>query len=80
MYPMGMEAWAEFRRTGYPELNPAMDNLSNGVISDNARGMRRLRYPYTEKNLNLANYNTAVSMLGGADNESTDLFWTKKAN
>lgn len=78
IYPMGLEAWAEFRRTGYPELAPAMDNLSNGVITDNVRGMRRLRYPYTELDYNRENYLKAVSMLGGTDNESVDLFWTKK--
>ena len=50
-FPMGLEAWAEFRRTGYPELAPAIDNLSGGVISDNFRGLRRLRYPYTEANI-----------------------------
>lgn len=78
IYPMGLEAWAEFRRTGYPELTPAMDNLSNGIITDNARGMRRLSYPYTEKDYNRANYDAAVQMLGGRDDESVDLFWTKK--
>ena len=77
-FPMGLEAWAEFRRTGYPELAPAIDNLSGGVISDNFRGLRRLRYPYTERNLNKSNYDKAVALLGGTDNESVDLFWTKK--
>lgn len=77
IYPMGLEAWAEFRRTGYPELAPVIDNLSNGVITDNVRGMRRLRYPYTERDYNLENYNEAVEMLGGVDNESVELFWTK---
>lgn len=77
-YPMGLEAWAEFRRTGYPELAPAIDNLSGGTISDKFRGMRRLRYPYTEKNLNAANYAAAVALLGGVDDESVDLFWARK--
>lgn len=77
-YMMGLEAWAEFRRTGYPELTPALDNLSNGVITDNFRGMRRLRYPFTEKNLNKTNYDAAVASMGGVDNESVDLFWAKK--
>lgn len=77
-YPMGLEAWAEFRRTGYPELAPTVDNLSGGVITDSFRGMRRLRFPYTERNLNRDNYDKAVEMLGGTDNESVDLFWAKK--
>ncbi|MGP1525858.1 MAG: SusD/RagB family nutrient-binding outer membrane lipoprotein [Bacteroidales bacterium] len=77
-YPMGLEAWAEYRRTGYPELAPAIDNLSNGVITDNARGLRRLRYSFNEKTLNKHNYEEAVKLLGGTDNESVDLFWAKK--
>ena len=77
-YPMGLEAWAEFRRTGYPELAEAVDNLSGGVITNKSRGMRRLRYPFTEKNMNTANYNKAVADFGGLDNESVDLFWAKK--
>lgn len=77
-YPMGLEAWAEYRRTGYPELAPTVDNLSGGVITDNVRGLRRLRFPYTERNLNRVNYDKAVALLGGTDNESVDLFWAKK--
>lgn len=77
-YPMGLEAWAEYRRTGYPELAPSIDNLSQGVITDNVRGIRRLRYPFKEKSLNHDNYVDAVKLLGGTDNESVDLFWAKK--
>lgn len=77
-FPMGLEAWADFRRTGYPELAPAIDNLSGGVITDNFRGLRRLRYPFTEKNLNKPNYQAGVALLGGKDDESVDLFWAKK--
>ena len=77
-YPMGLEAWAEFRRTGYPELAEAVNNLSAGVITNTSKGMRRLRYPFTEKNMNTVNYNKAVAEFGGLDNESVDLFWAKK--
>lgn len=77
-FPMGLESWAEFRRTGYPELNPAMDNLSNGAVTDNAYGMSRLKYPYTEKDYNRTNYDAAVQMLGGPDEVSTKLFWCLK--
>ncbi len=75
-YPMGIEAWSEWRRTGYPELTPAIDNKSS--IPDMSRGMRRLRYSFNEPRLNKDNYPAAVQMLGGADNEATDLFWAKK--
>jgi hypothetical protein len=78
-FPLGLEAWADFRRTGFPQLAPAVDNLSGGVVSD-SRGARRLKYPYTEKNLNEANYITAVNdFFGGEENDTqgTDLFWAK---
>lgn len=77
-YPMGIEAWSEWRRTGYPDLAPAIDNLSPSVITDAKKGMRRLRYSFNEKRLNKDNYPLAVQMLGGPDNEATDLFWAKK--
>ena len=75
-YPLGLEAWAEYRRTGYPELYPPLDNLSNGVVNSN-RGMRRLRFPYTEVQNNSANYTKGVSYLNGPDNEATDLKWAR---
>lgn len=78
-YPLGLEAWAEFRRTGYPELFPCVDNLNTAIITNNTRGMRRLRFPYTEKQNNSTYYNGGVSQLGGPDNEATDLVWAKKS-
>ena len=77
-YPLGLEAWAEYRRTGYPELYPCIDNLSPSGV-DSKRGMRRLRFPYTEVQNNHSNYQQGVSYLknGGPDNEATDLSWGK---
>ena len=73
-----LEAWAEYRRTGYPELYPCIDNLSPSGV-DSKRGMRRLRFPYTEVQNNHNNYQQGVSYLrnGGPDNEATDLSWGK---
>lgn len=76
-FPNGWETWADFRRTGYPKHFPVVKNMSaDGVTS--ARGMRRLRFPDSEYNTNTANVNAAVSLLGGADLASTDLWWAKK--
>lgn len=61
-YPLGLEAWAEYRRTGYPELYPCIDNLSPSGV-DSKRGMRRLRFPYTEVQNNHSNYQQDVSYL-----------------
>ena len=63
--------------SGYPELYPCIDNLSDCGVSSQ-RGMRRLSFPYTEAQNNKANYDLGVAELGGADNEATDLKWAKK--
>ena len=76
-YPLGMEVWADYRRTVYSELYPAIDNLSTTGV-DSQRGMRRLSFPYTEAQNNKTNYAQGVTYLNGADNETTDLAWAKK--
>ena len=63
---LGNEAWADWRRTGYPRLFPATDagNKSGGQV-DNVAGARRMEYPDDENTSNTANYQAAVQMLGG---------------
>lgn len=76
-FPNGWETWADFRRTGYPNFFPVVDNMStDGVTS--SRGMRRLPFPQSEFNTNEANVKAAVQMLGGPDTGATDLWWAKK--
>lgn len=73
-FPEGKNAWAEWRRTGYPKLFPIIKNDSQGTIPT-ATGVRRLPYTVGEKVNNPEGYATAVQMLGGADNGATRLFW-----
>ena len=49
-YPNGMEAWSEWRRTGFPALSPAPD-----AVNASKRIPRRYAYPLAEPNLNAAN-------------------------
>lgn len=76
IYPMGTEAWAEFRRTGYPRLMPVPDgqNHSGGIV-DSEIMIRRLAYPAEEKSQNNANLQDAIVKLGGPDNGATPLWW-----
>ena len=80
IFPNCMEAWSEYRRTGYPKLMPAVNNLSNGVVSD-SEGCRRLPYPMAEYRENGVNVNAAVSNLsqesasGVGDNMATHVWW-----
>ncbi len=78
-WQLGNEAWADYRRTGYPNLLPATDdgNKSGGVV-DSERGARRIPYPASEYNDNIENIQFAVNTyLGGQDNMAKDLWWAK---
>ncbi len=86
MYPYGaQEAWAEWRRTGYPNLMPIINNKSGGIVANITRengkdkgAMRRVPYSSKETTQNPVNKNIAIGYLGGADNGATDLWWVKK--
>ena len=72
------EAWADFRRTGFPHLIPAMEaavgNNSQG-IRNLTLGARRMSYPADEATNNPENYAKAVEMHGGSDNMATRMWW-----
>ncbi|GAA4465883.1 SusD/RagB family nutrient-binding outer membrane lipoprotein [Nibrella saemangeumensis] len=68
----GNEAWAEWRRTGFPVLTPAKNPFNN--LTDVPR---RLAYPTTESTLNLNNYNEVIARQG-ADVLSTRVWWDKQ--
>ena len=76
-FPLGVESWSEFRRTGYPHLMPVIENKSGGNINSDHM-IRRLWYPPIEYSENLQNINLAIGMLGGPDNGGTRLWWDKK--
>ena len=75
MFPDGQEAWADYRRTGYPRLFPVVNNTSGGTISTEIQ-VRRLAYPQSEYTSNGAAVQSAVqSLLNGPDNGGTRLWW-----
>ena len=75
IFPDGQEAWAEYRRTGYPRLFPVVNNFSGGTISTSVQ-IRRLAYPSNEYTTNAVAVNAAVAnLLGGPDNGGTRLWW-----
>lgn len=79
IWPLGTEAWAEQRRTGYPAfLNVKVNNSGDGALSVDLAS--RVPFPPSEALNNTAFYNDAVQKLGGADNYSTKLWWDKKNN
>uniref|UniRef100_UPI003FD73A5E SusD/RagB family nutrient-binding outer membrane lipoprotein n=1 Tax=Alistipes putredinis TaxID=28117 RepID=UPI003FD73A5E len=75
-FPLGHEAWAEFRRTGYPKLAAAPVNRSGGDVAD-GKFARRLIYPSDEYKTNGVNLNRAVGkdLSNGGDRLSTHVWW-----
>ena len=74
MYPLGQEAWSEFRRTGYPKLYEIVNNESGGVISSSMQ-IRRVPFPNSEYQGNKEEVEKAITLLGGPDNGATRLWW-----
>ena len=77
---LGNEAWADYRRTGYPRLIPvpANGNKSGGVVDSN-RGARRMPYPASQNTDNFENVQYARdNYLNGPDNMGTDVWWACK--
>ncbi|THV57408.1 MULTISPECIES: SusD/RagB family nutrient-binding outer membrane lipoprotein [Chryseobacterium] len=84
------EAWAEYRRTGYPNmlllpgqtgtLNVASGGNTTYTFTSLIAGLTdlptRLFYPTTVQTLNTANYQAASNAIGG-DKMNTKLIWDK---
>ena len=63
----GTEAWFEWRRTGYPAIEPGADALINQVPT-------RYQYPLEPQSLNGENYAAAISAQG-PDELTTKVWW-----
>lgn len=73
LLPDEYEAWAEYRRTGYPRILVGNDqDALKGQIP------RRLGYPTEEATLNGDNYLEAVDALGGVNTRKARIWWDAK--
>lgn len=83
-FPLSTEAWAEYRRTGYPKLFPNRVNSSNGTI-DTDEQIRRLIYSAIEINTNNAELQKGIELLNKENSSSkfsgdiggTRVWWDK---
>ena len=73
LYPIGQEAWSEYRRTKYPKFFKVAQPTSVDLVVAN-----RIPFAYDEYQNNTENINKAVGLLGGDDNYETKLWWDKK--
>lgn len=68
LFGQGVEAFAEWRRTGFPVLSPAVDPIGISEIPS------RYTYPSDEQNFNKSNYTAASAAIGG-DELTTKVWW-----
>jgi len=68
-FDQGLQSWFEWRRTGYPVLTPAAAGMNNGKIPV------RVPYPTDEASRNPTSLAEGVTLLGGADDLNTRVWW-----
>jgi hypothetical protein len=73
IFPNGMEAWAEFRRSGYPVMYPVYQ--SDNPLLPSGSFIKRVPFPLTEEANNKAELDKGKALLGGPDNVATNLWW-----
>ena len=78
LFGCGMEAWNEYRRTGYPELAIGSATSNDHILPT------RFEYPVNTSTTNPVNYAQAVARLaeswpGGGDNMRTPVWWSLQA-
>lgn len=75
LFPNGYEAFANQRRSGWPEMQ-AIEDV--GTESEtNKVPFRRLFYPGTEAFTNTANYQDALGRIGGSNDWMAPVWWDK---
>lgn len=67
-YGQGFESWTEWRRTGFPNLTPAVDGAIPTIPS-------RITYPSLEQSLNGTNWSAQNALMTGGDALTTDVDW-----
>ena len=89
-FPEGLNAWAEYRRTGYPKLFPIPESNCNvqaeylgGSQSDLVKmGIRRLPFSYSERSSNPKGLSVGQGLLStrGGDKIDTRIWWDTGKN
>ena len=79
LYPNAVEAWTEYRRTGFPYIMKPMDGAAAGRIGasvEDTRAPERFRFAPTAYNSN-PNMAEIPKLLGGDDIGATKMWWVR---
>lgn len=75
IYPSGIEAWAECRRTGYPELIPVMHSEDADIDPSAGEFIKKIRYIDSERRENAANATASTLNQGQGDGSTVRVWW-----
>ena len=74
VYPNGVEAWSEFRRTGYPDLIPVKQSLEPKIKPEDGEFIKKLRYVDDELRENPNATSSALNQ-GKGDGMHVRVWW-----
>lgn len=77
LYPDGIEAWADYRRSRKLKLYPVANSDNPDITNTSTQWIRRIPFLDSEKETNAAAVANAVTLLGGPDKVTTPLWWDK---
>lgn len=75
LYPNGIEAWAEFRRTGYPVLMPVFQSEDANINPANGEFIKKIRYSDAERRDNAVNATDPSLNQGKGDGMHVRVWW-----
>ena len=77
LFPDGIEAWAEARRSGAVSLYPVANSENPDITNPSTQWIRRIPFLLSEKMSNGEEVEKAIQLLGGEDKITTPLWWDK---
>jgi hypothetical protein len=75
LFPDGIEAWAEYRRTDLPRLYPVAHSDNADITNTATQRLRRIPFLDVDKLTNSGAISDAVKLLNGPDKVTTPLWW-----
>jgi hypothetical protein len=77
LYPEGIEAWADYRRSKVLNLYPVVNSDNADITNTSTQWVRRIPFLLSEYQNNQSETEKAQALLGGPDKVTTPLWWDK---
>ena len=77
LYPDGVEAWADYRRSHVLKLYPVANTDNADITNTSTQWLRRIPFLLSEYQNNKVETEKASTLLGGPDKVTTPLWWDK---